>query len=94
VHFTAALDESIPYELPNGSAASVNVIGGRTENAVLVPLEALREFGDGQYAVFVMENDKPRLRVVEVGLKDLTKAEIISGLNVGDVVTTGLVKTR
>jgi multidrug efflux pump subunit AcrA (membrane-fusion protein) len=94
VHFTAALDESIAYELPNGSAASVNVIGGRTEDAVLVPLEALREFGDGQYAVFVMENDKPRLRVVEVGLKDLTKAEIISGLNVGDVVTTGLVKTR
>jgi hypothetical protein len=41
-----------------------------------------------------MENGKPRLRVVEVGLKDLTKAEIISGLNAGDTVTTGVVKTR
>lgn len=94
VHFTAQLDTSIPYELPSGSAASVEVIGGRTENAVLVPVEALREFGDGRFAVFVMENGRPRLRVVEVGLMDLTKAEIISGLSAGDVVTTGVVKTR
>jgi RND family efflux transporter MFP subunit len=94
VHFTAQLDESISYELPSGAAASIDVIGGRAENVVLVPVEALHEFGDGQYAVFVMENGKPRLRVVEVGLKDLTKAEIISGLNAGDTVTTGVVKTR
>ena len=94
VHFTAHLDEAIPYELPSGSAASVEVIGGRAENVVLVPVEALHEFGDGQYAVFVVENGKPRLRVVEVGLKDLTKVEIISGLSTGDIVTTGVVKTR
>jgi HlyD family secretion protein len=94
VHFNAQLDESIPYELPDGAATSIDVIGGRAENAVLVPVEALHEFGNGEYAVFVMENTKPRLRVVEVGLQDLTNAEIISGLNAGDIVTTGVVKTR
>lgn len=94
VHFTAKLDESIPYELPNGAAASIDVIGGRAENAVLVPVEALHEFGDGEYAIFVMEDGKPRLRMVEVGLQDLTSAEIISGLSAGDTVTTGVVKTR
>jgi len=94
VHFTAQLDESIPYELPDGAATSIDVIGGRAENTVLVPVEALHEFGNGEYAVFVMENSKPRLRVVEVGLQDLTNAEIISGLNAGDIVTTGVVKTR
>jgi HlyD family secretion protein len=94
VHFTAQLDESIPYQLPSGAAASVDVIGGRAQNAVLVPVEALHEYSDGKYALFVMENGKPRLRVVQVGLQDLTKAEIISGLSTGDVVTTGVVKTR
>ena len=29
VHFTAQLDESISYELPDGAAASIDVIGGR-----------------------------------------------------------------
>jgi hypothetical protein len=41
-----------------------------------------------------MENGKLRLRVVEVGLQDLTKAEIISGLDAGDIITTGVVETK
>jgi len=94
VHFTARLKDTQTYQLPSGSAASVDVIGGQTEDAVLVPVEALREFSEGKYALFVMENGKLRLRMVEVGLQDLTKAEIISGLNAGDVVSTGLVKTK
>jgi hypothetical protein len=32
--------------------------------------------------------------VVEIGLQDITYAEIKSGLNVGDVVTTGIVETN
>lgn len=80
--------------LPVGLSASVDVIGGRAENAVLVPVEALRELGEGEYAVFVVGDDgKPRLRTVEVGLTDFTSAEIISGLEAGEVVTTGIVET-
>lgn len=94
VHITARLNDSIVYDLPAGSAASVDVIGGEAENAVLVPIEALHEIGEGQYTLFVMENGTLRLRVVEVGLQDLTKAEIISGVSAGDVVTTGVVETK
>ena len=94
VHITARLDDSIAYELPSGSAASVDVVGGRADNAVLVPVEALHEIEDGKYTLFVLENEKLRLRSVEVGLQDLTKAEIVSGLNAGDIVTTGVVKTK
>ena len=94
VHITARLNDAITYELPSGSAASVDVVGGRAENAVLVPIEALHEFDDGKYALFVMENGRLRLRVVDVGLQDLTKAEVISGLNAGDIVTTGVVETK
>ena len=81
-------------DLPVGSAAGVDVIGGRAENAILVPVEALREISDGEYAVFIMEDGEPRMRLVEVGLQDLIFAEIISGLKVGDVVTTGQVETK
>jgi multidrug efflux pump subunit AcrA (membrane-fusion protein) len=80
-------------ELPVGSAAGVDVIGGRAANAVLVPVEAVRKISEGEYAVFVMENGEPRMKMVEVGLQDLIYAEIISGLEQGDVVTTGQVET-
>ncbi|MCK5794033.1 MAG: efflux RND transporter periplasmic adaptor subunit [Anaerolineales bacterium] len=79
--------------LPIGSAAGVDVIGGKAENAILVPVEALREISEGEYAVFVMEDGVPRMKLVEVGLQDLIYAEIISGIKQGDVVTTGQVET-
>jgi len=80
-------------ELPVGSAAGIDVIGGRAENAILVPVEALREISDGEYAVFVLEDGEPRMKLVEVGLQDMIFAEIISGIKQGDVVTTGQVET-
>lgn len=83
-----------PQTLPVGLNASVDVIGGRTEGAVLVPVEALREISPGEFAVFVMEGDEPRLRLVTVGLMDYTSAEIIEGLDAGDIVTTGIVETQ
>jgi RND family efflux transporter MFP subunit len=94
VHITALLDKDIPYEIPAGAAASVDVVAGRAENAVLVPVEALHEYEDGKYSLFVMQNGKLRLRLVDVGLQDLTQAEITSGLNAGDIVTTGVVETK
>ena len=81
-------------KLPVGSAAAVEVIGGRAEGALLVPVEALREASPGQFTVFVMVDDEPKLRVVEVGLQDLFYAEVISGLEAGDIVTTGIAETE
>jgi multidrug efflux pump subunit AcrA (membrane-fusion protein) len=83
-----------PQTLPVGLNATVEVIGGRARNALLVPVEALRELAPGDYAVFVLENGTPRLRQVEVGLMDFTFAEIVAGLEAGDVVTTGIVETE
>ena len=83
-----------PVTLPVGLSATVEVIGGRAENAVLVPVEALREISTGQYAVFVMTNGEPELHMVEVGLTDFTYAEILSGVEEGEVVTTGIIETE
>lgn len=83
-----------PQTMPVGLNATVDVIGGRATRALLVPVEALRELSPGQYAVFVMENGEAKLRQVEVGLMDFTFAEILSGLEEGEVVTTGIVQTQ
>jgi RND family efflux transporter MFP subunit len=86
---------SKPQTLPEGLNASVEVIGGRAQNALLVPVEALREVSTGEYAVFVLGADgEPELRFVEVGLMDFSFAEILSGLQMGETVTTGLVETE
>ncbi len=88
-----SLDEAGPdVNLPVGLNAAVDIIAGRAVDAVLVPVEALRELGEGQYAVFVIENGEPVMRVVEVGLMDITSAEIISGLEAGEIVSTGIVE--
>jgi len=83
-----------PQNLLLGMNATVDVIGGRAEGAVLVPVEALREIDEGECGVFVMEDGQLRFRVVEVGLMDLTYAEIVSGLRAGETVSTGMVETR
>lgn len=81
------------FKLPLGTTASVDVIGGRAEDAVLIPIEALHKAGD-QYTVFVVENGVPRLRMVEIGIQDLLYAEVISGLEAGETVTTGIMETQ
>jgi hypothetical protein len=46
--------------------------------------------GEDQYAVFVVQaNGELEMRVVEVGLMDYVYAEIRSGLQRGEVVSTG-----
>lgn len=81
------------FNLPLGSTASVSVIGGRAENAVLIPIEALHKAGD-QYAAFVMKNGELRLRIIEVGIQNSLYAEVTSGLEAGDVVSTGITETK
>jgi len=91
------LDENDTAVIDNlllGMNAAVDVIGGRAEGVALVPVEALRELSPGEYAVFVMEDGELKLRPVKVGLMDFTFAEIKSGLEIGEVVTTGIVETQ
>jgi RND family efflux transporter MFP subunit len=80
-----------PIALLSGMNAEIEVVAGEARNAVLVPLQALRELTPGQYAVFVvLSNGELEMRLVEVGLKDFVNAEILSGLEPGEIVSTGL----
>ena len=93
----AQLDEESVSDLgmlPVGMNAAVDVISGKAENALLAPVEALRDLGDGQYAVFVEDKGELKIRFVEVGLMDVIYAEITSGLKEGERVSTGIVETE
>ena len=81
-------------DLPVGASASVVVVAQRAESAIYIPVEALHDLGSGQYAVFVMTDGEPRVRMVEVGLQTESYVQVTSGLEAGDIVTTGLTKTK
>jgi HlyD family secretion protein len=96
IQTTVKLDPSTSttiQNLPIGLSATVEVISAQAQNVLLVPVEALHKISDNTYGVFVMKNGTPTFKTVEVGLQDYTSAEIKSGLNEGDVVTTGIVET-
>lgn len=78
-----------------GLTASVTLYKGKSEGTLLIPIAALRDLGDKQYGVFTVEKDRSlKFNTVTVGLKDSTSAEILSGLEQGQTVTTGLTETR
>lgn len=84
-----------PPTFPSGLSASITLIKGQAQNVLLVPIQAVRDLGNGQYGVFVVNGQgKLQLKIVQVGLMDLTNAEIKSGLSVGDEVSTGVSQTK
>ena len=92
VEGTVELDlENSTADLPLNANASVDIIGGKAENVLEVPVEALTDLGDGTYSVMVVGDDgQLTMHVVEVGLMDYSYAEIKSGLELGDVISTGI----
>jgi multidrug efflux pump subunit AcrA (membrane-fusion protein) len=91
----ASIDTSAhPVKLLGDMNVEVEVVAGEALNAVLAPVQALRELGEDQYAVFVVRPEgatsgELELRMVEVGLQDYVHAEILSGLQSGEVVSVG-----
>jgi RND family efflux transporter MFP subunit len=81
--------------MPSGLQASVEIISGQANEAVLVPIEALRDLGEGSFSVFVVGQDgQMKLRVVTIGLMDATYAEVLSGLKAGETVSTGITEVK
>jgi multidrug efflux pump subunit AcrA (membrane-fusion protein) len=90
-----SLDEEPTITLLAGMTVEAEVIAGEANNALIIPVQALRELAPGSYAVFVVQPDGSlKLTPVEIGLRDFANAEILSGLKTGDVVSTGTVETK
>jgi HlyD family secretion protein len=84
-----SLDE-MPASLSNtplmGLNATVDIIAAQVRDAVLVPIEALHETASGEYTVYVLQGDALEARPVTVGIQDYTTAEIMDGLEAGEVI--------
>lgn len=73
-----------------GMNAEVEIIAGESRGALLVPVQALREISPGQFAVFVVgPNEELEFRSVQVGLRNFVSAEVLSGLEEGETISTG-----
>jgi multidrug efflux pump subunit AcrA (membrane-fusion protein) len=73
-----------------GMTADVEVVAAEARNALLVPVEALREMSPHQVAVFVVRPDgELEMRAVVVGLRDPVNAQVLDGLELGDIVSVG-----
>jgi HlyD family secretion protein len=70
-----------PVGLRSGMAAEVNIITETHENALLVATSAI-----AADSVWVVRGHRAHRESVEVGLRDLLRAEILSGANEGDKV--------
>lgn len=87
----ASIDVSAnPVTLLGNMNAEVEIVAGEALNVPLVPVQALREIADGQYAAFVVLPDgELEMRMVQVGLMDYVNAEVRSGLQPGETVALG-----
>ena len=76
---------TMPEGVTRGTPLSVNIITNRKENAVVIPLSALRSIGSRTYVQVVDENGKREVDVA-VGQQTATQAEILEGLTPGQKV--------
>ncbi len=76
-----------PAELRSGMSAEVNVIVAEHSGALLAPAEAI----DADDQVWVVHGDRVERRKLTIGVRDMLRVEVLSGLAEGDqVVTAGV----
>ena len=66
-----------------GLSGEADFIIGKKEDTLVIPREFIKSV-DGNQVVYVMENNEPKMRVVEIGLTTIAKAEILSGIDEGE----------
>lgn len=77
-----------------GQFVRVELILGSTDNAILVPTEAVVPELNG-HKVFILENGKAKEVSVQTGVRNDLNLEIISGLKPQDtLITTGILQLR
>jgi HlyD family secretion protein len=85
-----ALQQSPPPFLREDMTLSVEVETARRDNALVLPMAALRsEPGAAQGTVWIERNGRVEARPVRLGLRTLDAAEVLDGLAAGDAVLVG-----
>lgn len=71
--------------IPTGSTVKLSLVTDRTENAMLVPVDAIY-YSNGDGYVYLYRDGVVERTAVEVGIYDSQNAEILGGLNMDDLV--------
>ncbi|MDA8169573.1 MAG: efflux RND transporter periplasmic adaptor subunit [Nitrospiraceae bacterium] len=77
-----------PFDIPSGGTVDVDVITGRINRAVIIPLSALLEDQGGSFA-YKIEDGKIKVLRVSIAGKNGDYAAVKGGLKNGDTVATG-----
>ena len=80
--------DNAELQLRPGVRVDVRVVTDRKADALLVPERALFKESDS-WALFVLREGQARLTPVGVGLRGEDRAEVVSGVEAGDVVIVG-----
>ncbi len=78
------LDNSNRLLLPNVDV-NTTIIVGSTQDAITVPREAVREDSGHNY-VFLLKDGHLHRQDVKLGISNLTRVEVLSGVSQGDVI--------
>lgn len=70
-----------PEGLRSGMSGEVNIVTGRKQGVLLAPSEA-----ESDAHVWLVDGGRARRQAVEVGIRDLLRAEIVKGLDEGALV--------
>ncbi|MCG7518330.1 efflux RND transporter periplasmic adaptor subunit [Ruegeria sp. Ofav3-42] len=81
------LDNST-QKLRDGAFVTVWIEVGHKEDAIVVPLSAIKAEGDDRYAFTLSDDNTVTKHKVELGLFDFEGVEVTSGLRAGDTVVT------
>lgn len=73
--------------IATGSTVKLNLVTEHTENAMLIPVDAVY-YSSGDGYVYVYQDGVVKMTQVEVGLYDSQNAEILSGITSGDLVVS------
>jgi membrane fusion protein, macrolide-specific efflux system len=86
------LPDTVPDVFRSGMSATVNIAEKTKEDALLIPLDAVRKAKDGNFVTLSRGNGKkPEEVKVELGISDEKNVEVISGISEADTI---LVKSR
>lgn len=86
-----SIDDMKDYILRPEMTTNVSIYLDRLPNSIVVPSRSLRR-ERGEWFVYILENDSPVKKVVEIGVIDEGVTQIKSGLSGGEQIITSEVK--
>ncbi len=94
VYKVKILPEKTPQDFRSGMTVTVEVIANQKDNILLLPVEAVLERDSKKFVLVGGQRRKPETRIVETGINNGSKIEIISGITEEDTVLLPEKKAR